>query len=1406
SGVDDSAGPAIGIDDNFFRLGGHSLRGAVLASRIHKAFQVKVPLTRLFASPTIRGLARYIKETKPQEYASIEPAETRDYYPLTPAQKRLFILQQMETHHTGYNMPRFIPFGVGQAPDKGKLESIFKVLIARHESLRTSFHLVNDEPMQRVHGDVAFRVEDREPGMLNEEPFVRPFDLSQTPLLRVGLGTTKDGRGLLMIDVHHIISDGVSRSLLEREWSVLYSGGELPELRVQYKDYALWLADEPQQAAVSKQETYWLNRFTLDDAIPVLELPRDYPRPMVQSFDGSAVDFILNEEETRALKTPVERTHATLYMTILAVFNVLLSKLAGQEDIIVGSPVAGRPHDDLQQVMGMFVNTLAVRNYPSGEKTFAQLLAEVKTTGTAAFENQEYPFEDLVDRLSLARDTGRNPLFDVMFNLLNQSDYTGDLPTIGKSGGDTYKHREEPAKFDLTLTAIEVGEGVHFTLNYCKKLFMHGTVERIITYFRKLTALLPANPDQPLSGIEIITEPEKQQILQQFNDTRAQYPENKTIHGLFEEQVARNPESTALIGRNTNQSDVPVTYGELNQRADGIGRLLIEKGVETGSIVALMMERSLEMVIAIFGILKAGAAYLPIDPRYPEERIRFMLADSNAIFCISDDSEKGKNNDQLSMINIQLLMKPSALSAPSAVKSEPANPAYIIYTSGTTGKPKGVLVEHRSVVNLLDDLHKTYPFSERDTYLFKTSYIFDVSVSELFGWYTGGGRLALLDAGAEKEPLRIIDAIEHYTVSHVNFVPSMFTVFADTLDDENIGKLSELRYIFLAGEALQPALVKAFNTFNSHVKLENLYGPTEATVYAGKYSLSHWGGESSVPIGRPLQNTDLYILDRYGHLQPIGITGELCIGGTGVARGYLNRPGLTNEKFEVRSSKCEVYHTGDLARWLPDGNIQFLGRKDHQVKVRGFRIELGEIENRLLEHEHINETVVIANQREDGDQFLSAYVVGEELPQPQLRQWLSKELPEYMIPSYFVPIETIPLTPSGKVDRSALPHPEVTTGEDHVAPTNEMEEQLTEIWSIVLGIPGDSISTAANFFHLGGHSLKATILATKIRQRFNVNTPLAEIFNKPDIRRLARWIEAQRRDTHEPAATDDRLVLLKKGTEEGERLFFIHDGSGEVEGYMEFCNHLDPSRGYHCWGIRSDSIAGYAPRDLTIEAIASGYIETVKTLQPTGPYRIVGWSLGGTIAFEMVRQLEQAGEEIGWFGMIDVAPPRETPADKTGSFTIQSESNVFKEYLPREFSQSPGETDDLESLWTSIVQYLETHPAQAETIRQMVMSTAGAVIPNARHLDIGSLIRYFNRLRSFDAARSRYIPQRNYKLETTPVYIGASQSKERIKHQQWNRYCREPLTFREIEGDHHSIFTFPRVAELSSEFEKQISR
>lgn len=1063
-------------------------------------------------------------------YPTLRPASKKEYYILSSPQKRMYLLQQLDLESTAYNIPTIINLDI--AIDKNILYDIFRTLIDRHDSLRSSFEIINNEPVQRIHcpNDMEFRIEtyDLKNQMQNFScryeqlfrGFVRPFDLSKAPLLRVGLSEAQ-GAIHLLIDMHHIISDGISFRVLEEEIRAIIDDQILPALQFQYKDYAEWLIHPDYRKIVESQDEYWLRKFS--DDFPLIDLPWDYPRPTVQSFMGKKVRFRLNEEETAIIKDITKATGATVFMVILSLYSIMLSKLSGDEDIIVGTPIAGRRHHYLGRIIGVFINTLAIRSFPLGQKSYKEFLDELKESTLEAFENQDYQFEELVEKSAVSRDTGRNPITDVLFNHLNQVEHLKESLKLFEVEG--YFHEEGIAKFDLTLTTLEYEDRIYCSFEYCTQLFEPQTVERFIGYFKKIISGISYDFERKIRDIRIIPGEEMDRILFEFNDTKADYPIDKPIHRFFEEQVERIPDNIALCCEDMNFS-----YDSLNERVEQLAGALRKDGIGSGSIVGIMVERSPEMVSGILGILRSAGAYLPIDPGFPRDRIYYILKDSRAEILLTthrlyNDVVKTRDLD----IRKVFLEEVKKLSKNEFAEETVENPAYVIYTSGSTGLPKGVPISHKSAVNILTALHKEYPFMESDTYLLKTSYIFDVSVTELFGWFFGGGRLSLLEKGGEKDPKVIVAAIQDDFITHINFVPSMFTLFIDELNPEALSKISSLKYIFLAGEALLPELVKKIVNLDTKIVLENIYGPTEGAVYSSNYSLRDWDFRGSVPIGKPMQNIRLYVLDENNCLLPVGVTGELCISGENLAPGYLNQPELTAANFTANPYRADMsvpynvlYRTGDLARWHEDGNIEFLNRKDKQVKIRGYRVEPGEIENHLLRIEGIKEAIVIDREEEHGYKNLCAYIVPDKVQKKKVlksqvnkgfvldimavKYELSKELPDYMIPSYFVELDEVPLTHSGKVDRKLLPSPRIEDGAGYIGPRNELEKRLVEIWSEVLHVDKKTIGIDKNFFEIGGHSLRATILASRLNKEFNINLRLIELFSIPTIIGIANLI------------------------------------------------------------------------------------------------------------------------------------------------------------------------------------------------------------------------------------------------------------------------------------------------------------
>ncbi len=1169
----------IGIDADYFQLGGHSLNAAAMLAKLHKAFDVKVPFAELFRTPTIRELSFYIHgagQLEKETYAAIPVAAEKPYYALSPAQKRLYIVHQMEFGSTGYNISYSLL--LEGDPDIKKLEWTFQQLIRRHESLRTSFEMVDERPVQVIHADPSFKMEYYRNLESGKENFVRPFDLTRAPLLRVRLVLAGEAGYILMIDMHHIITDGISMELFAREVVALYAGVELLPLKLQYKDYSEWQNSETHRNETAKQERFWLDQ--LAEEIPVLQLPTDYPRPSKWQFDGDALSFRLSPEQARGIREIASGGGVTLYMVVLAIFTVLLSKVGNQEDIVVGTPIAARRHTDLERIIGMFVNTLAMRNYPRGHKTFAGYLEEVRERTLESFENQEYQFEDLVDKVETHRDVSRNPIFDVTMAVANIEAQAQHIPAPGLTGfrARPYEEIRPPAKFDLQVTFPETLETSDCYLIYSTRLFNRRTIERLRDYFLSILWQVSQDRHALLSGISIISEAEKTRILKSFNNSagEGEYPVSQPLHRLFEEQVQRTPGRAAVSAPGTRhgQTSKRRSFWQLDKESGHLANRLRANGVTGGSIVALMTDRSPDMVIGILGILKAGAAYLPIEPHFPRRRIAFMLADSKATVLLSTRILTGEVKD-LQRIGLKeepvilfIDSKEASTSSTSSTSSTPPDSlAYVLYTSGSTGRPKGVMIEQRSVVNLVYGLEERIfrPYGAPLNIALLSPYVFDVSVQQLFSSLLLGHCLHIVPEESRTDGVRILEFLDTFRVDVCDGTPAhlrLLTAAMDSLSESPVTVPYRLKLLLIGGEALTGPVVSEFYLcFNRPSALIeettgppappatiiNIYGPTECTVDSTMYEIPGETGEPpetrdfplSFSIGAPMPNVTVIVLSRYLRLQPIGVAGQLCISGASVGRGYLNRPGLTGEKFGVKTH-FSLYQTGDLGRWLSDGNLEFLGRMDHQVKVRGFRVELGEIEARLLSYEEVSEAVVMVTPGEN----LCAYVVpvtgGNGVDVSKLRRFLGRYLPDYMVPGTFISIPRIPLTPNGKIDRKALLTTGTGTGDAVVPPRDEVEAKLVELWGEVLSLDASTaIGIDDNFFQLGGHSLKATVLGAKIHKVFHVKLALGDVFKTPRIRELAGLIKQMTREKYmavEPVEKQDYYPLSSAQ----KRLYVLH--------------------------------------------------------------------------------------------------------------------------------------------------------------------------------------------------------------------------------------------------------------------------
>ncbi|MCM3783798.1 amino acid adenylation domain-containing protein [Neobacillus mesonae] len=997
-------------------------------------------------------------------------------YKMSSAQKRLFVLNEMHPLGIAYNIPILIRLE-GKI-EKDKLQSALQLLCQRHEPLRTRFSHIKDKFLQIIEDEVRMELDVEQAGQDEISSmfqlFIRPFNLDQAPLMRAKLVSVSETEHMLMLDIHHIIFDDGSTDVLLSDLACIYNGTDLPELRIQYKDYSAW----QQSRDLTKQEEYWLSQY--GEEAPVLNLKTDFPRPQQQSHVGASIVTRLPEKYQGAVRELVQHTGATEYMILLTAYMQLLSNYAGQAEVMVGSPIAGRVHPESEQMIGMFVNTLVLQGNMKRGSSFIDSIEHMKNQCLDAYEHQEYPFEVLVEKVAGERDLSRNPLFDVMFVLQNSRNAEAPL-LLGDASmlpANVNEFHFTVSKFDLTLSMENTRNGYELHWEYCADLFRKETIERMADHFANLLGNALKQPDKALSELSMLGEDEEQRVLREFNDTKRPYPENMTVIELFEEQVKRVPNQVAA-----EYNGEQLTYRELNHRANAIGRVLKAHGVGPDRIVGLVTGRSLEMIAGMYGILKAGGAYLPIDPEHPADRIRYMLEDSGAeVVLVGPGGEKaqpaleGRTLVQLTDWRHEVLEDPEC-------KAKPGNLAYIIYTSGTTGNPKGVMIENRSLVNLAAWQRSEGGMNEHSVMLQKSTYIFDAAVWEIFSSGLSGSKLVIATETENQDPAALLELIAKQQVTDALIVPSSFRMLLEYAETHQLGsKLTSLQHIYLGAEAVTNDLLEGYQRVTGHglSRLNNLYGPTEGTVCVTSLRFKEGDG-GVVPIGKPLWNTRIYMLNGES-LCGIGVPGEICIAGAGVARGYLNQPELTAEQFVNHPVLGErLYRTGDIGRWLPDGSIEYMGRKGEQVKLRGFRIELGEIESRLREMKGIQDAVVIV-RTDGGDPKLCGYLVSEsELDMREVKEQLKKSLPYYMIPSHFMQLASMPQTRSGKLDKKALPKPDREEGSTYVAPRDETERCVAEVFEEILGM--EHVGVHDNFYEMGGDSIKAIRIVSKLRER-----------------------------------------------------------------------------------------------------------------------------------------------------------------------------------------------------------------------------------------------------------------------------------------------------------------------------------
>ncbi|PTR44095.1 amino acid adenylation domain-containing protein [Rhodococcus sp. OK611] len=1232
--------PRVGLDDNFFDLGGNSLIATRVAARLGSVLGVTVPVRLLFESPTVAALAVRVERDSGSARAVLAPRPRPDRIPLSLAQQRMWFLNRFDPESAVNNIP--VVVRLSGALDVAALRSAIRDVLERHESLRTMYPESSDGPSQVI-VPAAWVVPDLVPvevstGDLSDrvaELVVAGFDVAAEVPIRVALFHVTTTEHVLAIVVHHISADGFSMGPLTRDVMAAYVArvrGEVPvwsPLAVQYADFALWqrevLGDESDPSSlVARQLGYW--RGALSGLPAQLDLPSDRSRPAVRTHAGARVDTPISERTRAGLSDWAAQHNASLFMAVHAGLAVLLSRLSGTSDIAVGTPVAGRGEAELDDLVGMFVNTLVLRTSVEGAESSTELLARVRESDLGAFGHTEVPFERVVEVLNPERSMSRHPLFQVMLSYQNLEQPDLELPGLHVSGVGA---AVEVAKFDLQVTVVEQAGagGLSVSLVYATDLFDRSTVDGFARRFGRILDAMAADPQCPVGDIDLIGEEGRVAILGAWNAT-AHPVAPQTLVDLFDGQVARTPDSVALVFEGQ-----ALTYVEFDARVNRLARQLISIGVGPESLVALAMRRSIDLLVGVYAVIKSGGAYVPVDPDQPGERVAHVLGSSSPV-CVLSTSRDVFTAAAAEVVEIDAVDLASFSDAPVSDADRlaplvPSNTAYVIFTSGSTGRPKGVAVSHAAIVNRLLWMQGEYGLSADDVVLQKTPVTFDVSVWELFWPLQVGARMVIALPDGHRDPAYLARVIVEESVSTAHFVPSMLAVFV--AEPSVVGAVS-LRRVFASGEALPAQTAALLREVLPSSRLHNLYGPTEAAVDVTFHEVTA-ADEVSVPIGAPVWNTQVFVLDSRLRPVPVGVPGELYLAGVQLARGYVGRSDLTSDRFVANpfgASGERMYRTGDLVTWSAAGELEYIGRTDFQVKLRGLRIELGEIEAALLGLDGVEQAVAVVRQDSLGHPQLVGYVVGDPSFDPGVaRASLGRALPEYMIPSVFVRLGALPVNASGKLHRSALPAP-VPVAREYRAPVSATEVAIAEVLAEVLGV--GQVGVDDNFFELGGNSLIATGVVARLTARLGSEVRLQWMFSEPTPAGLADRIDSGTRADADGEESFEVLLPIRVGGSEPP-LFCVHPIGGLSWAFAGLARHLESDRGIY--GLQSPALgsSGWAPG--SIGEWADRYVREIRSIQPEGPYHLLGWSLGGVIAQAMAVQLQSEGEDVALLAMMD---------------------------------------------------------------------------------------------------------------------------------------------------------------------------
>lgn len=1249
----------VGIDDSFFELGGHSLLAARLMSRIREVMGAELGIAKLFDEPTVAGLAAHLDLAQSARPA-LQRAERPEKIPLSFAQRRLWFLHCLEGPSPTYNIP--VAVRLSGELDQGLLKAALYDLVRRHESLRTIFpesqgtsyqHILDaDRACPELH---VTEIAEKELSDRLAEAVRYSFDLAAEPAFRAELFVIGPDEYVLLLLVHHIVGDGWSLTPLTRDLGTAYAArchGRSPEwapLAVQYADYALWQQellgneDDP-NSLIAGQLAFW--KETLKNLPDQLELPTDYSRPAEPNHDGDTIHFRIEPEFHKRLQELARANRVSLFMVLQSGLAALLTRLGAGTDIPIGSPIAGRNDDALGDLVGLFINTLVLRTDTSGDPSFRELLDRVREVNLAAYDNQDLPFERLVEVLNPARSRATHPLFQIMLAFQNTPDAELHLPDMESS---LRINSVGSAKFDLTLEISEdrladgTPNGMEGLLEYSTDLFKRETAQALADRLMRLLEAAESDPDEQIGNLDILAPEERSSMVADWQSVSEKIP-HACLPEQFEKQAALRPDAIAVVYENQ-----ALNYAELNERANRLARMLISEGVGPEQFVALALPRSLEMAVGLLAVLKAGAAYLPLDPDYPADRIAFMLKDAQPAFIMTNTKAANhippvENVPKIVLDDPELAEKLNTYPAENPKNKDrtqplsPLNTAYVIYTSGSTGVPKGVMIPHQNVTRLFAATEHWFRFSSDDIWTMFHSYAFDFSVWEIWGPLLHGGRLVIVPHHVSRSPEAFLRLLVKEGVTVLNQTPSAFYQFMQAEREQpDLGQALSLRYVIFGGEALE--LSRLEDWYNRHPEnrpqLINMYGITETTVHVSYIELdrSMAALRANSLIGCGIPDLGVYVLDE--RLQPVppGVAGELYVSGAGLARGYLGRPGLTSERFiadPFGPPGTRMYRTGDVARLRTDGSLDYVGRADHQVKIRGFRIELGEIEAALVQHPQLEDAAVIVREDQPGDKRLAAYVIPSEetFDTAELRRYAAERLPDYMVPAAFVTMKELPLTPNGKLDRKALPAPDFAAAVTGRGPRTPQEEILCDLFMEVLHLPRVGIDD--RFFDLGGHSLLAVQLMSRIREALGVELSIGNLFEAPTVAGLAERLEMG----SSQSALDVLLPLRTSGDKPP--LFCVHPAGGLSWCYAGLMTNIGTD--YPIYGLQARGIGQREELPKTLDDMAADYIKQIRTVQPKGPYHLLGWSLGGNVVQAMATQLQNQGEEVSLLVMLDAYP------------------------------------------------------------------------------------------------------------------------------------------------------------------------